>query len=114
MSCSEAPKRLFGRRAPLAIALWTPWSRVARRTILEVSLYRSADRTIAGVVTRAIPKDTAAGTGARSLGRNHHHRGAGRALAQGDRRGLRQRRVEDMGRPGLAAGAGAALDPIYA
>src|SRR5438445_3191822 len=37
-SSSPAPNRLFGRSAPLAIALCTPSSRVASRTTLEVSL----------------------------------------------------------------------------
>ncbi len=52
-----APNRLLGRSAPLAMALWTPCSRVASRTIFEVSLYRMVDRTIAGVSSWAMRRN---------------------------------------------------------
>src|SRR5687768_18576651 len=41
------------------MALWTPRSRVASRTIFDDSLYLSVARTTVGVDTRAIPKHTA-------------------------------------------------------
>ena len=36
------------------MTLCTPYSRVARRTIFDVSLYRRAESTIAGVETRGM------------------------------------------------------------
>jgi hypothetical protein len=48
---SEAPNRLLGLRAPLAMTLKTPSSRVASLTIFELSRYLSVANTIAGVDT---------------------------------------------------------------